>query len=449
MNYLFLFFIVTNLFSCQLPLDIQKKIANFILCQKEPNIVPLQKHVDNYEGLVFPSTGSFVFIKSMSGQTESTEYLLSLEQNNTVLPNVQLWFNYHTFRIDDDLKKVQNSLTNVSGIAARNRVFFDKNDTFFLIATQRSENNFKITIRTIVNAENIVIQYFCQSFYSPCLHYNPDGIELSFFAQENNCFYLNRRKFFYHFFKKFYTINEKKTPIESCFSDVKKHEYIGKDTFVVLMSSKKLFFMVDDEKLIVKKQSFVYHDEIKKEYGVISFSACQEERTLNGRARFIAALVENEIEKKVLLIDLLNPDLKAHTIYTCDKNEPYDRISFFGDVISLWVDDPNIPHALQIRLPNKFIDDYKRSLLFLGIFKQPDKDIIKSFENLNTDNSSVIKNHDEDNKYLKVLLSKKEYNYPVRLFSKDGFFKIAKFFCFGALFLCISMAIMAKAKNFF
>ncbi len=449
MNYLFLFFIVTNLFSCQLPLDIQKKIANFILCQKEPNIVPLQKHVDNYEGLVFPSTGSFVFIKSMSGQTESTEYLLSLEQNNTVLPNVQLWFNYHTFRIDDDLKKVQNSLTNVSGIAARNRVFFDKNDTLFLIATQRSENNFKITIRPIVNAENIVIQYFCQSFYSPCLHYDPDGIEYSFFAEKDNFFYLNRQKFIYKFSKQFYTVNEKKIPIETCFSQVKKHEYIGKDTFVVLMSSKKLFFMVDDEKLIVKKQSFVYHDEIKKEYGVISFSACQEERTLNDRARLIAVLVENEIEKKVLLIDLLNPNLNAHTVYTCDKDQPYDRISFVGNTISLWVDDPFILDALQITLPNECIDDYKNSLLVLDIFKQAPENVIECFKNLNTNNSSAIKNHDEDNKYLKVLLSKKEYNYPVRLFSKDGFFKIAKFFCFGALFLCISMAIMAKAKNFF
>lgn len=409
MNYLFLFFIVTNLFSCQLSLDIQTKIANFILCQKEPNIVPLQKHVDNYEGLVFPSTGSFVFIKSMSGQTESTEYLLSLEQNNTVLPNVQLWFNYHTFRIDDDLKKIQNKFENSSNIYQRSNVFFDKNDTLVLLATKR-KNDFKISIRPILHAQSIVIdQYFCQSFYSPCLHHDSDGIEYSFFAQEDNSFYLHRRKFFYHFFKKFYTINEKTTPIESCFSDVKKHEYIGKDTFVVLMDSKKLFFMVDDEELIVKKQSFVYHDEIKKDYDVISFAVCQEERTPNGRARFIVVLVENKIEKKVLLIDFLN-NLNAHTVYTCDKDQPYDRISFFGKTISLWVDHPEACDALQITLPNEFIDDYKRSLLLFIFKKEPEK-VIEFFEKLNTNNSSAIKNH-------------------------DGFFKIAKFFLISGLILC-------------
>lgn len=89
MNYFFLFlFIVTNLFSSQFPLELLKEISHSIYSEEEPSVIPLKKHIDNYEGLVFPQTGSFVFVKSMSSQSEDFEYLRSLKKDTKVLPNI-------------------------------------------------------------------------------------------------------------------------------------------------------------------------------------------------------------------------------------------------------------------------------------------------------------------------------------------------------------------------
>lgn len=463
MNYFFLLLcIATNLFS-SLPLELQEKISHFVYPQEGPSVIPLKKHIDNYEGLVFPQTGSFVFVKLMSSQSEDFEYLRSLKKDTKVLPNIQLWFNHNQFRIDDDLKKVQNNFENSRQITQRSLVFFDKNDTYVLLATQR-EDDFKISIRPLMNAESIIInQHFCKSFYSPCLHHDADAIEYSFFGKENDdSVYLYRRKFIYKFFKKFYTVNETKIPVDPSFSHVKKHEYIGKDTFIFLMNN-ELFFMVDGEELPFKKQSFSYFltlekdgstdsdlntKKIKFEYNVISFAACQEERTPNGRARFIAVLVTGNLEKKVLLIDVLDPYSTAHLIYSCNKYLPYDRISFFGNVISLWVDDPEILEALEIRLPDTYINGCKKSQLCLDAFqKRSYQDNITSFEDLKKIGSETQDN--QNNAYVNKLVSKSKYISSVELFSKAGFLKSFKFFSFGVLFICASIAVMMKAKTLF
>lgn len=463
MNYFFLLLcIATNLFS-SLPLELQEKISHFVYPQEGPSVIPLEKHFYDYERLVFPQTGSFVFVKSMPGQSEDFEYLRSLETGKEVLPNIQLWFNSDRFRIDDDLKQVSNTFGNDKGITERSKVFFDKNDTHVLLATKR-QDDFKITIRPLTEAASKVMnQYFCKSFYSPCLHHDADAIEYSFFGKEDDDFcYLYRRKLNYKFFKQFHTFNEKRIRIDPPFSEVKKHEYIGKDTFIFL-GNNELFFMVDGEELPFKKQSFSYFltlekdgstdsdlntKKIKFEYNVISFAACQEERTPNGRARFIAVLVTGNLEKKVLLIDVLDPYSTAHLIYSCNKYLPYDRISFFGNVISLWVDDPEILEALEIRLPDTYINGCKKSQLCLDAFqKRSYQDNITSFEDLKKIGSETQDN--QNNAYVNKLVSKSKYISSVELFSKAGFLKSFKFFSFGVLFICASIAVMMKAKTLF
>lgn len=338
-------------------------------------------------------------------------------------------------------------------------VFFDKNDTYVLLATKR-EDDFKITIRPLTNAAtDIRDEYYCKSFYSPCLHHDADAIDYSFFGKEddNSC-YLYRRKFNYKFFKQFHTLNEKKILVDPCFSGVKKHEYIGKDTFILLVNY-ELFFMVDNAQLLFKKQSFTYSSfcddsnlKTIKKYNVISFAACQEERTPNGRARFIAVLVTDDLEKKVLLIDVLDQYSIAHLIYSCNKDLPYDRISFFGNVISLWADNSEILEALEIRLPDTYINARKTSVLFLDAFqKRSCQDNITSFKALKEIGSATQdhQNNEYVDKYLDKLVSKSKYISSVEFFSKDGFLKSFKFFSFGVLFIYASIAVMMKAKTLF
>jgi hypothetical protein len=165
---------------------------------------------------------------------------------------------------------------------------------------------------------------------------------------------------------------------------VKKHEYIGANSFIFSTFCGLLFlasYKGNDLKISPQHLSFgpLNEGKDKKKYcpfQLISFSANQDDdkRTPAGRARFFALLVgyvENNVHyTKVVLMDLLHPLNQLFHLCTIlknkelfgnlrnqffanDQNQNYeiDRISFGNNnSITLWNNNHLRPDAMQITL---------------------------------------------------------------------------------------------------
>jgi hypothetical protein len=410
-------FCVIILIPSELPVELQKKNLqqSIAINVKQENIcIPLQKVINKNEGLIFPSTSPLVFVVSYNlGDSWDLSCLRALQKNCQVLPHLQLWFNYNGFRIDNDLKHINTKLINFSNVNQRKKIFFDgcADKDLVVFLTQR-EDCLKVTIRDLTNKASEIETYLSEKPLSPlslCFHNNGDFVEYSFIAKDpdNGVVGMYYRSLNHLFFKQFFTVKEKYIPFPSELSDIKKHEFIGKDTFV-LLASNQLFLMGLEKSW--KRQLFYSSNQSNepREYDVISFAAYQEERTPDGQARFIVVLVKNNVERKVLLIDLLGSATQAHPIWSsCEDNAVYDRISCIGNIVTLWVDDPNNASALEIRLPINWV-------------------VEKLTSELETENLG------------KLLLPKIGSNYGVPLYSTQALYRFFGVFCMvGLLFYSI------------
>lgn len=313
-----------------------------------------------------------------------------------------MWKKGNGFRIDNDLKSI-----NTNYYIELNKIFFDvlqdmvvtaeMNCRFCLIKVRDLKQEGKILVRHQLN-NHIEFADRGSWYYDPlslCFHHGISPWLLSVFCQSKRegsegVSEQSELMLFKHQSDELVPTTIK---IPQEISLIQKHEYIGANTFLLLVAN-KLFFGVydnDTQGMIFSKQKILTQKEKEwQEFQVLSFSANQDEnkKTSAGRARYFALVVQEPFDdkseffqKKLLLCDLLNPTNTLLKIWQADFNEQnvdFDRISFGNDTLSLWNDDWRKKDAMKIGLEKKWDNSFEFRLLIsfinkkgkLALFKQ-------------------------------------------------------------------------------
>jgi hypothetical protein len=379
--------------SC-LPQDLCKKISS-LFATGPSKVVSLSKfdkcnqNVD--EKLHFPSTSSVNFIYNTVGASDAAT-LLRVKNNDIVVPHIPLLIDLKGKKICINNHLAGMNTKYLYPDANQNSViFFDEsknnvvvmetNDTstIRLMSLQKKDAGIKIT-----HPSN---WYKWQSYERPlslCFHNSPSdwicSVVVELVKDGRKQLEKNVQEimlFSYPLRPKYVSINaEMEIPL------IKKHEWIGFNTFLFSTVGQLFFGLYNaDKMLFLYEQKFytsiVIENKLQyKQLSVVSFSANQDsdKKTALGRARFFALLVDNttkdnQVEQILFLCDLLSPYKSIKRIWSSLDNQDlkekrFDRISFFDNIISLWENEISSPNALKIELPSDWTDMSERDLLF-------------------------------------------------------------------------------------
>lgn len=399
-----------------LPRDLCKLVACSIRLSSDVGpVFKLSKNDEQWKNrFVFPSTNSFQFVHPKIAESKDLVYPKSVKCGSYVVPSVQCLVYDNSYILSDLVlqKSVERALRVPVPIC-----FFDlKNDKgvvllclpFEVAIIRDSLINTRCHLQ-FLSCKKDSFRFFPKSL---CFHKSkPDLFSIIVNKSNNGCSLIEPAMLLFYWADKDY---QEEIRLPQIMQTIKRHEYIGGNTFLLLDGSELFFMQRNGNQSLFSKQKILIYQLSKKEYSVVSFCVNQDdgEKTPGDRARYFFILAETETEDNRLVQVIFSVDLLDHyntltRIWSAevDKNEAFDRIAYDNGVLSLWNDSIDNTAAIIIRLPLDWFKIVNNKLLFQEYYKDPkflqqNNEVVLFKEDKKPDAQSLTGNDPVSTKYL-------------------------------------------------
>jgi hypothetical protein len=332
---------------------------------------------------VFPSTNSFQFVEGKIVESKDFAYSVDLklaERDSCVVPSVQCLV-YDNFYVLSDLL-LKKSKEGFLRVPIPIFLFDLKNDKEvallclpFSLAILRGSLADKRVLLQALSRDEDTFRFLPKSL---CFHKgNFDLFSIIVEKSENGCSLIKPVMLLFNWANENY---QGKIILPPTMTKIKRHEYIGNGTFLLLNDCSLFFMQMKAKQSLFSKQKILIDQVSKKEYSVVSFCVNQSgnEKTPGDRARYFFILAESimqdDLVQVLFCVDLLDHYNTLTRVWSAeiDKNEAFDRIAYDNGVFSLWNDSIDNTAAMIIRLPLDWLSIVNKKLLFQEYYQDPD-----------------------------------------------------------------------------